>query len=309
MGCSAVGVITLDPSALPVDTGCMTEPTQPAPVVFLEKALPDLDAWTRYFRTAQIPVRTSTAAGIERLRERQDEDVDAHSIAEVVAADPLMIIKVLAHVASIRPPGHGTATENVTTSLVLLGIAPFFRAFGLQPTIKDWMHGQPAAIEGLRALIIRAQRAARFALGFAVHRQDADVDAIRLAAYLHDFAEMLMWCHAPTLMQRIALAQRADSTLRSAVIQREVLNMEIVDLRQNLMKIWHLPELLVRISDDRHADAPSVRCVVLAQRLARHTAKGWDNAAVPDDINDIAELLNALPRVALGYVRKIENSG
>ena len=43
---------------------------------------------TRYFRTAVIPVRTSTAAGIERLRERED-DVDANAIANVgVAADP-----------------------------------------------------------------------------------------------------------------------------------------------------------------------------------------------------------------------------
>jgi hypothetical protein len=35
-----------------------------------------------------------------------------------------------------------------------------------------------------------------------------------------------------------------------------------------------------------------VRCVHLAVRLARHTARGWDDAAVPDDLHDIAELLN-----------------
>ena len=31
--------------------------------------------------------------------------------------------------------------------------------------------------------------------------------------------------------------------------------------------------------------------VELATRVARHSAKGWDNPAIPDDIRDIAELL------------------
>ena len=48
--------------------------------------------------------------------------------------------------------------------------------------------------------------------------------------------------------------------------------------------------------------------VVLAVRLARHTQLGWENAALPDDIEDIAKLLNASPRVALAYVRKIDHT-
>jgi len=32
--------------------------------------------------------------------------------------------------------------------------------------------------------------------------------------------------------------------------------------------------------------------VLLAIRLARHTALGWDNPAIPDDVQDIARLLN-----------------
>jgi hypothetical protein len=74
------------------------------------------------------------------------------------------------------------------------------------------------------------------------------------------------------------------------------------------MKLWHLPELLVRISDSRHAEQSIVRNVVLAVRLARHTTHGWDNPALPDDIEDIAKLLNAVPRVALAFVRKIDHS-
>jgi hypothetical protein len=71
------------------------------------------------------------------------------------------------------------------------------------------------------------------------------------------------------------------------------------------MKAWRLPELLIRISDERHAEDPSVRTVMLALRLARHTSDGWDNAALPDDVNDIATLLNLSPDAALQLVRGI----
>ena len=72
------------------------------------------------------------------------------------------------------------------------------------------------------------------------------------------------------------------------------------------MKTWRLPELLIRISDDSHADRPNVRNVVLAIKLARHSANGWDNAALPDDISDIANLLNLSTKATLQLVRDIE---
>src|SRR2546426_1118557 len=77
----------------------------------------------------------------------------------------------------------------------------------------------------------RAHRAANFALGFAVRRMDHDAAVIHQAALLHDFAEMLLWCHAPALALRIREAQRADSTLRSSVAQLDVLHVELPDLQ------------------------------------------------------------------------------
>jgi HD-like signal output (HDOD) protein len=270
--------------------------------------LRDLDAWTRYFQTAEIPVLSSTSRRIEALRADED-NVDANMLAEVIDRDPLMTLKLMALVASKRRPGDVTETESVTTSLVMMGMSPFFNNFGLQPTLQKWLADQPRALRGLASLMRRAERAAYFAQGFAVHRGDTDVVVIRLAAFLYDFAEMLMWCHAPTLQQHIVEAQRADSTLRTSVVQRSVFNIELDDLRQNLMKLWRLPELLVRISDNRHPEQSIVRNVVLAVRLARHTADGWNNPAIPDDIEEIALLLNATPRVALAFARKIDPPG
>jgi len=271
----------------------------------LNQPLRDLDAWAAHFRQAEIPVLASTAEALEALRANEDA-VDANGIGEMVSGDPLMSLKVLAYASTHRPARVITDAETVTAALVMMGISPFFRAFGPQPSVEGHLADLPEALAGLEDVLTRAHRGANFALAFAVHRMDHDAAVIHQAALLHDFAEMLLWCHAPALALRIRNAQRADSTLRSRTIQQQVLNIELPDLQQALMRAWRLPELLIRITDDKHAEQPAVRNVVLAVRLARHTAQGWDNAALPDDIADIAALLNLSSEAALHLVRGVE---
>jgi HD-like signal output (HDOD) protein len=275
-------------------------------ILRLTQPLRDLSAWTASFRNAEIPVLASTAAVIEDMRANEDA-VDANMIGETVAGDPLMTLRTLAHAAANRPARMVTEPETVTAVVVMMGIAPFFRAFGPLPTVEERLADQPEALEGLRDVLKRAHRAANFALGFAVHRMDHDAAVIHHAALLHDFAEMLLWTHAPELALRIRQAQQADPALRSGAIQREVLNVTLADLQQSLMKAWGLPEQLVRISDDRHAEHPSARSVMLAIRVARHTAHGWDNAALPDDTRDVARLLNLSEAAAAQVLHELDS--
>lgn len=266
----------------------------------------DVEGWVTWWRQAEIPVLTETARQLEELRLRE-EAVDARLLAECIAADPLMVLKLLVQVSAHRSARRVTDTETATAALVLMGIGPFFRTFGPQPTVEDRLAEHPLALAGLRAVMDRARRAAGFALGFAVHRMDHDAEVIHEAALLHDFAEMLLWCHAPDLALHIADAQRADPTLRSAAAQTASLNVQLAQVQQALMRAWRLPELLVRISDDQHADSAQVRNVLLAIRLARHTAAGWDNAALPDDVRDIAVLLNLGHVPTLNLLRELDS--
>lgn len=279
-------------------------PPQPASQ-HLIAPLRDLEAWTRHFSAAEIPIQADTADALEALRENEDA-VDANLLGDMISSDPLMTLKVLAFASRNRPARLVTDTETVTAALVMMGISPFFRTFGPQPTVEDWLQDHPEGLAGLQEVMKRAHRAANFALGFAVHRMDHDAAVIYQAALLHDFAEMLLWCHAPLLALQIRGAQRADPTLRSAVAQQAVLHVELAQLQQSLMKTWRLPELIIRITDNLHSDHPSVRNVMLAIRLARHTAHGWDNAALPDDVTDIAHLLNLSPAATLDFLHGIE---
>ncbi|MGM9485330.1 HDOD domain-containing protein [Roseateles sp. NT4] len=274
----------------------------------LTAPLPRLEAWVDTFARAEIPVLAETAESLEHMRATED-DVDAHGLGEMIATDPLMTLKVLAHASEQRrgsSSGLRADAETVTAAIVLMGITPFFRDFGPQPTLETVLADNDEALIGLSRVMQRAERASRFALGFAAHRADPDAAVIHSAALLHDFAEMLLWVHAPALALEIASLQEADHRLRSAVAQRQVLGIELPDLEQALMKRWHLPELLTRITSEKDGRDPQVRCVHLAVRLARHTARGWDDAGVPDDLHEIAELLNLSEAHALKLLHEFD---
>ena len=250
----------------------------------------DTAGWVRQFSGLDIPVLAHTAAAIEELREIEDH-VDARTLADVIGRDPLMTLKVLIHASTQGSNRRLTDAETVVEALVLMGITPFFRTFGPQPTVEDHLAGHPEALAGLQRVLRRADRAARFAASFAIHRADHDAVVLHEAAQLHDFTEMLLWLHAPELALELQRRQQADPTLRTAAVQRELLDAELNDVQHVLMQLWHLPEMLVRITDDRHAENSQVRNVLLAIRVARHTTHGWDNPALPDDVRDIAALL------------------
>jgi HD-like signal output (HDOD) protein len=281
----------------------------------LRVPLPHLAAWTQRLRDACIPVLSGTAEELALLRQVEEAHgtVDARMITEAVGSDPLMTLKVLTHVARHRPSALVTDAETVKAAVMVLGIGPFFHHLGEPVTIEQHLAEHPLALEGLRRVVARAHRAARFALGFAVHRMDSDADVVHEAALLHDLAEMMLWCHAPTLALEIAQRQQADPTLRSAQVQRDVLNVELADLEQALMRAWRLPDLLIRITDDhargQAAGHPQVRMVRLAVQLARHTQDGWDNAALPDDLAEIADLLTLSTDAAQRLVMDLDRDG
>lgn len=261
------------------------------PSTFITRAPRDLAGWAACVDLDTLPVLGGTVDTLTELRLNEDA-VDAHLLAETVAGDPLMTLKLLAHIARLRRGREGSDIETVTEALVMLGIPPFFNAFGDQAAVEDLLQDQPEALVGFHRVLRRARRAANFAIGFAVHRMDHDSTVIHEAALLHDFAELLLWLRAPTLALQIAARQAAEPALRSAQVQREVLNIELADLQHRLMQSWRLPDLLVRITDQHHVETAQARNVLLAIRVARHSAHGWDNPALPDDVAAVADLLN-----------------
>lgn len=265
-------------------TSAVTLPRTPAP----------LQAWVRTFAPLDLPVLRLSARHLTELADNIDR-VDARSIADAVLQDPLLTLKVFAWSGRIRRSRQTTDIETIEPIVLMSGIDAFFREFAAPVTAEQVLDGQPRALAGLLKVVNRAYRAATYARDWALRRRDLDTEVILIGALLHDFAELLMWLYAPHLALEVQTRQQADPTLRSAEAQRAVYGVTLADLEYELVRAWHLPELLVSVMDDAHANHPRVRNVQYAVRLARHSSRGWADAALPDDLRDIAHLLNVSP--------------
>lgn len=257
----------------------------------LDHPLQDLETWVLFFSGAELPILRQTARRLDEARQDLDK-VNGRDIAAIVLQDPLMAVRVLAY---IQPYVGKRLRSDITTiagAVMMLGVEPFFRKFENTLTIEAMLGDEPQALLGVLQVIRRAQRASRYAHDWAYARHDLNMEEVALAALLHDLAEILLWCFAPRLAMHVRARQQADRALRSSAAQEQVLGIRLFDLQLELCRTWHLPELLKTLMDDEHADRPRVQNVVLAVNLARHSANGWDDAALPDDYAAIEQLLH-----------------
>jgi hypothetical protein len=101
-----------------------------------------------------------------------------------------------------------------------------------------------------------------------------------------------MWCFDPEKMKEIAKRQAADKALRSVTAQQDVLGFKLIELEKAIIETFALPKLLTQLLDEDSSGLPRVKNVKIAVNLARHSSNGWDDAALPDDYKDVAELLH-----------------
>jgi len=274
--------------------------------MFITAPLPTLQAWVDHFSQIDLPVLRHTAQTLYAQRKQSDR-INARFLSGIIHNDPLLTVRVLAYIEKNRPKSRITDITTIERALVMLGIEPFFAAFANLPLVEDTLRGHPRALLGLLKVINRARHAARWARDIAVARYDLDVEEISLAALLHDVAELLMWCSAPALALEVSDLQAHDHSLRSKAAQKEVYGVELEELQLALAQLWQLPQLLAQLMDRDHADSPRVRNVVLAVDLARHSANGWDDPALPDDFLAIADLLHVNLEAVYRYLGLDEN--
>lgn len=250
-----------------------------------------IDSYIAFFSQEPLPVLKHTVKELQAMRE-QEESINGRTVAALVLSDPMMTLKVLIHIEANRRARQNHDITTIERAIMMMGISPFLRDFADQPTIEGQIFQHPKALVGVLRVISRARRAARYARDWAIVRHDLDVDEVTVAALLSEVTEILCWCFAPTLTQQVYELQRVDRSLRSAIAQRSVFNFSAKELQLAMVRHWHLPDLLVSMMDERYIDNARVRTVQLANSLARHTAQGWDNPAIPDDLSAIEKLIH-----------------
>lgn len=253
--------------------------------------LHDIESWVSFLGNTEMPILRQTARRLEEAQANIDR-VTGRDIASIVLQDPLMTIRVLAYIQPIHGKHLRSDITTIANAVMMLGVEPFFTKFSLPATIETVLKGEPQALLGVLQVIRRAQRAARYASEWAYYRHDTNIEEVAIAALLRDLAEILLWCFAPRLAIDIRDRLADDKQLRSATAQEQVLGFRLFDLQLALCNSWHLPELLNTLMDDANAHLPRVQNVSLAVNLARHSANGWGDAALPDDLVAIEKLLH-----------------
>lgn len=253
-----------------------------------------MTGWLAFFGQADIPVLRHTARELQRLYD--DESLcDARNIANVITDDPLMTVKLLRYMQTHKHRVQQHELVDVKQMLLMMGLETFFREVPATPVAEDLLHGHLDALVQLLQTVRRAQRSSSYAFDWALRLHDMHAEEVLVSTLLSHVSEMLMWCFNPEQMLEIQKRQQADRTLRSADVQKQVLGFAGVELQRQLVREWQMPELLQNLVDPAQANTQRVRNVTLAVDLARHSAKDWDDAALPDDYREIASLLRMEP--------------
>ncbi len=251
-----------------------------------------LSEWVNFLTTAEIPVLKQTARNLALL-EQDEEHLNARSIAHVVKNDPLMTVKLLRYLQQHKHRCQDHDVVEVEQMIMMLGLETTMNKVSAKPLVEEILgRDNMSALVYLLKTTHRAHVASSYAFDWAVRLHDLHFEEIRIAALLHDISEILMWCFAPNEMLKIKNLQKQDKTIRSATAQENIFGFSLNQLQLELAVKWKLPQLLITVMNANCASQQRVRNVNLAVNLARHSANGWDDAALPDDYEDIAKLLH-----------------
>lgn len=251
-----------------------------------------LSDWVNFLTRAEIPVLKQTARNLAVLT-KDEQNLNARSYANVVKNDPLMTVKLMRYMQDHKHRCQEHDVMEAEQIVMMLGLETLLKKIPPEPLVEEVLgRNNMSALIHLLKTAHRSNMAASYAYDWAIRLHDLHFADIRLAALLHDIAEMLMWCFAPVEMLKIKQLQKQNKALRSAAVQEKILGFTLNQLQQELAVRWKLPELLITLMDDEHAKLRRVRNVILAVNLARHSANGWDDAALPDDYEEISKLLH-----------------
>lgn len=246
--------------------------------------------WIDFLSQKPIPVLRLTARELQLLQ-GDESNLTVRNITPIVLHDPFMVFRVLSYAKQHPSRYQQQDLIQVEQAILMMGMNAFYEKLPTNLLVEDQLKDKLTALGQLLKIIKRTHRATYYATDWAAYHKDLRSDEVHIATLLHDLAEMLLWCFAPNKMLNIAQLQQADKTLRSKVAQEKILGFKIADLQKALVETFHLPPLLSKLMDDENSNDHHSTNVRLAINLARHSANGWDDAALPDDYQEIADFL------------------
>lgn len=255
----------------------------------IQQTLPSIPAWIAFIETVDLPILAQTRSALQQLHANLD-DVGIADLVLVIQHDALAALHVLRFLQAQRRGKPRKDVASIEGAALMAGMMPVLNECMKHGSVEALLAQQSEAQEAVLRVLQRSHLAATCAGVWAARRHDIDTHEVVTAALLHDLAEVIVGCVAPSLLLQIRNLQAADPHLRSHQAQTSVLGFALIDLQLALIEQWHLPEILKTLMDDHHCEHPRVRTVSTAAAFARHVAHGWDDLALPDDYAAVAQI-------------------
>jgi hypothetical protein len=207
-----------------------------------------------------------------KLAPRGDQ-LSAKEIAAPIMADPLATLRVLFN-ANNRTSRHFSAEVGTVEHAILMqGVSPFLENAREFPVLESTAQGRDKEILGsLYRLARLAQHSAWQARDFSTLNHDTRAEELQIAAALYYAPEFLFWLDAPDIADQLAQLRRG---MLSAEAEQQVLGFPLPPLRLMLLDAWKIPEGILDLLDEKHADRPRQVILKAALKISHRSRHGW----------------------------------
>jgi putative nucleotidyltransferase with HDIG domain len=195
-------------------------------------------------RAKDLPVMPPMAAEI--MKKAEDPDCDVKSIADLIARDAALAVRVL-KIANSSFYSMPRKIESIQQSVVLLGFTTL-RSVVVAASLKDVF-----ARYGLseRLLWEHAVGAACAASTLAEHVGGFTPDEVFVGGLLHDVGKLVMHAEAERQYQEVLRAVYADEST-SIQAELDVFGFDHAEVGRLTLEKWSLPERLVHAVAGHH---------------------------------------------------------
>lgn len=260
-------------------------------MTLLDHPLDSIQDYVSFFSEQELPVLRQSMRSFEEMHTRQDS-LHARQITAMVEADPLFAAHLMRWTAAQREPEQSHDITTLGRTIMMMGIAPFFRSFAQRPIVEEQLASRPQDLVEVLRIFAWTRRATHLTRELATLRHDVNAEEVALATLLRPLCDILLWLFAPALAQRIHEHIRAHPGERSIVAEHAVLGCSERDILLALFHAWRFPERLQQLLDNANGSNPRVRTAALATAFSRHYAReGWGSPALPVTIKELNELL------------------
>lgn len=234
----------------------------------------DKDAWSSYWLNRPMPVLESTKTSLQQMLRRADR-VRATDVAQVVLADPLLMLQALRFIGRRERTSMAAEVVSIENIVMLMGVAPFLERFSLLPTVESVLQPNSAGLAAFMQQTMLARLSARLAQAYADMRYDARIDEVVTAALLSRCRELL---------------ELVGSKQDSALPQPDS-DIALFLARQGMA------QSVVSLLDDHDSTSSRVVLQRAVLRLSHALQSGWWWQSVQKELDLIAEVLEISPEV------------